>query len=161
MTQGWSPEAYRLLAERVIRASAAADPPQMFRRGWRTISAERVVPDTQVDPYFAFHLLPFGYRHELLTLCTARKPKVLLTFSRKAKRGAFEARDIRLLDAWRRTSGPESMRPVYANPHWRIALRCYAGPSVIDHPYEANSRGEAIGGEDGLHSISPRGERGN
>lgn len=99
VTHGWSQEAYRVLAEQAILASPAADPPQMFRQGLRTVSAEHVVTDVETDPYFAFHLLPFGYGHELLTLCTARKPRALLTFTRKPQRGAFEARDIRLLDA--------------------------------------------------------------
>jgi DNA-binding CsgD family transcriptional regulator len=96
----WTAEDYRVLAERVILASPAADPARLHQSGRRTVNVDEVALDPSRDPYFEYHLLPRGYRHELLTLCRAGgEPLALLTFTRTPGRGAFEPRHIRLLDS--------------------------------------------------------------
>jgi DNA-binding CsgD family transcriptional regulator len=100
---GWPEEAKPLLIERVLLASPAADPGRLLREGRRavdvdTLLAHRVAPHR--DPYFQYHLLPFGYQHEVQVLCAYRgEAAALLTLSRTATAGRFEARHLRFLDA--------------------------------------------------------------
>jgi DNA-binding CsgD family transcriptional regulator len=100
VTRGWSDEAHDLLLDRVLLVSPVADIGRMHHAGERTVRPEQVARSDPADPYFRYHLLPYGYRHELLTMCRAGgQPLALLTLTRAASRAAFEPWHIRLLDA--------------------------------------------------------------
>lgn len=100
VTSGWSSEAHQLLVKHVLLASPVADLPERHRSGDRTWCADDLAVDRRHDPYFAFHLLPFGYRYDLLALCSfAGRPVGLLTLTRSVRRGAFQGRHRRLVDA--------------------------------------------------------------
>lgn len=103
VSSGWPGEAPRLLAELALLASPTADPGRLLQRRQRTVVVDSLVAANrpyQQDPYFAYHLLPFGYRHELQTLCAAgQRGQALLTVTRRQASGAFETAHIRLLDA--------------------------------------------------------------
>lgn len=103
VSRGWSAEDPRILAECALLASATADPGRLIQQRRRTVVVETLVPADdhyRQDPYFAYHLLPAGYRYELQTACAiGQRGQALLTVTRREATGAFEAAHIRLLDA--------------------------------------------------------------
>lgn len=99
VAEGWPAEAQDALIEEVILNSPVADVAAIHRLRLRTVAADDLAGGLD-DPYFASLLLPFGYRYELLTLCTlGGRPVALLTFARRAGRGDFDRRERRFLDA--------------------------------------------------------------
>lgn len=103
VSEGWPDEAEHMLIEHVIFKSKAADAPWMLKEGLRTMDVEDLLSDLDKpleDPYFQYHLLPFGYRHEIELLCTAKgSAYAVLTLSRKESSGRFDERLMPLLDA--------------------------------------------------------------
>ena len=101
--EGWPDEAKPMLIEHVLLKSKAADAPWMLKEGLRTMDVEDLLSDLDrplEDPYFQYHLLPFGYRHEFELFCTAKgSAYAVLTLSRKASSGRFDERLMPLLDA--------------------------------------------------------------
>lgn len=101
--QGWSDESHQLLIDRALLRTPAADPGRLVEQRRRTVVTEALVPSDcryDRDPYFAYHILWGGYRHELQTACaTAGQGRALLTVARRSTTGAFEPRHLRLLDA--------------------------------------------------------------
>ena len=103
VSEGWPDEAESMLIEHVIFKSRAADAPWMLKEGLRTMDVEDLLSGLDKplkDPYYQYHLLPFGYRHEFELLCTAKgSAYAVLTMSRKASSGRFDERFMPLLDA--------------------------------------------------------------
>jgi DNA-binding CsgD family transcriptional regulator len=103
VSQGWSDDAHRPLVEHALLATPTADPGILAAQGRRTVVTEALVPAGRPyyrDPYFEYHVLWGGYRHELQTMCaTAKRGRALLTVARRATTGSFEPRHLRLLDA--------------------------------------------------------------
>jgi DNA-binding CsgD family transcriptional regulator len=103
VSQGWDADDHRVLAEYVLLASATADPGRLLAEGRRSVVVDELISSDRPydhDPYFAYHLLPRGFRHELQTVClSAKRGQALLTVTRRAATGAFEPRHLRLLDA--------------------------------------------------------------
>jgi DNA-binding CsgD family transcriptional regulator len=103
VSQGWSEEDPRILAESALLASATADPGRLIQQRRRTVVVETLVATDvpfRQDPYFVHHLLPAGYRYELQTACAiGQRGQALLTVTRREATGAFEAAHMRLLDA--------------------------------------------------------------
>ena len=103
VSQGWSDDAHRPLVEHALLATPTADPGMLVAQGRRTVVTEALVPAGRPyyrDPYFEYHILWGGYRHELQTMCaTAKRGHVLLTVARRATTGSFAPRHLRLLDA--------------------------------------------------------------
>jgi hypothetical protein len=98
-----SPEAKVLLLERVILASAAADPARHLMASRRVVDVGSLLGALDrplADPYFQYHLLPFGYRRELQVLCGDRRDaRALLTWSWKDNGEAPSPSQLCLLDA--------------------------------------------------------------
>ncbi len=103
VSEGWPDEAKPMLIEHVLLKSKAADAPWMLKEGLRTMDVENLLSDLEKplgDPYFQYHLLPFGYRHEIELFCTAKgSAYAVLTLSRKDSSGRFDERLMPLLDA--------------------------------------------------------------
>ena len=103
VSEGWPDEVHPMLIEHVIFRSKAADAPLMLKEGLRTVNVEDLLSDLDKpleDPYFQYHLLPFGYRHEVELFCTAKgSAYAVLTLSRKDSSGRFDERLMPLLDA--------------------------------------------------------------
>lgn len=103
VSQGWNDDDHRVLVEHALLTSAAADPGRLIAQGRRSVVVDELVRGDRPydhDPYFAYHLLPGGFRHELQAVCVAAKRgQALLTVTRRAATGAFEPRHLRLLDA--------------------------------------------------------------
>lgn len=103
VAEGWPYEAKRLLIERVFLQSRVADPSRLFGSGRRSLDVEDWLSDLDApldDPYFQYHLLPFGYRHETILLCSFKgRPQALMTLTRKESSGRFEERHMALLNA--------------------------------------------------------------
>ncbi len=100
VSSGWTEDAHRLLLDHVILVSPVADLARFYASGRRTVQVDEVSTGVRSDPYFAHHLLPFGYRHELLTMCSLRgRPIALLTLTRNPRTGPFAGWHVRLLDA--------------------------------------------------------------
>jgi DNA-binding CsgD family transcriptional regulator len=103
VSQGWNDDDHRVLVEHALLTSAAADPGRLIAQGRRSVVVDQLVGTDgpyQRDPYFAYHLLPGGFRHELQAVCVAAKRgQALLTVTRRAATGTFEPRHLRLLDA--------------------------------------------------------------
>jgi DNA-binding CsgD family transcriptional regulator len=103
VADNWPDEAKPLLLDKVLLRTPAADPYHLFQRGYRAVDVRMLLRDAENindDPYFEFHLRPFGYQYEVQCLCSAdSSPQVILTFSRAAASGCFGADDLRLLSA--------------------------------------------------------------
>ena len=103
VSEGWPDEAKPMLIEHVVLKSKAADAPWMLKEGLRTMDVEDLLSSLDrplEDPYFQYHLLPFGYRHEIEVFCTAKgSAYAVLTLSRKGSSGRFDERLMPLLDA--------------------------------------------------------------
>ncbi len=99
---GWPKEYLAPLVEKALFKSQTADTGLLTRHPRRAIIVDELLggrPPAQ-DPYFEFHVLAFGYRHEIQFMCIAGGlPRALFTFNRRAARGAFEPRHLRLLEA--------------------------------------------------------------
>ena len=96
------PMLYRACSPQVyLRADAPLDLDS--RKVIRTMDVENLLSDLEKplgDPYFQYHLLPFGYRHEIELFCTAKgSAYAVLTLSRKDSSGRFDERLMPLLDA--------------------------------------------------------------
>ena len=103
VSEGWPDEAEPMLIEHVVFKSKAADAPWMLKEGLRSMDVEDLLSGLDKplnDPYFQYHLLPFGYRHDLEVLCTAKgSAYAVLTLSRKVSSGRFDESLMPLLDA--------------------------------------------------------------
>lgn len=103
VSDGWSDDDHRPLIEHALLASPAADPGRLLQQRRRTALVDELVAARQPyyrDPYFEYHLLLHGYRHELQAVCaTAQRGRAFLTVTRRGASGAFEPRHRRLLDA--------------------------------------------------------------
>ena len=92
-----------MLIEHVAFKSKAADAPLMLKEGIRAVDVEDFLSDLDnplEDPYFQYHLLPFGFRHEVQVLCTAKgSAYAVLALSRKDSSGRFDERLFSLLNA--------------------------------------------------------------
>ncbi len=101
VSDGWPDEAKPMLLKNVLLQTPAADPYLLFKLGHRAVDIGMLLENSEMmtaDRYFRYHLLPFGYFHELQCLCSADStPQALLTFSRSAAHGTFEPADLRLL----------------------------------------------------------------
>jgi DNA-binding CsgD family transcriptional regulator len=101
--QGWPEDAHEILIRHALLASPTADPGYLVRRRLRSVVTETLVPEGvpyHRDPYFEYHILWGGYRHEVQTACAAGgRAQALLTVSRRGGAGSFEPRHLRLLDA--------------------------------------------------------------
>ena len=103
VSEGWPNEAKSMLIEHVAFKSKAADAPLMLKEGIRAVDVEDFLSDLDnplEDPYFQYHLLPFGFRHEVQVLCTAKGSAcAVLALSRKDSSGRFDERLFSLLNA--------------------------------------------------------------
>jgi DNA-binding CsgD family transcriptional regulator len=98
---GWPRGYVEPLADALFR-SKTADTGFLARQRRRAIILDQLLEGAahQTDPYFRGHVLPFGYRHEIQFMCVSGgMPRALFTFNRRAARGAFEPRHLRLLEA--------------------------------------------------------------
>jgi 8-oxo-dGTP pyrophosphatase MutT (NUDIX family) len=102
VSDGWPPEAHEPLLVHAVLASPTADPPRLLASGRRAVDVDELLGARRRDgdPYFTHHILPFGYRWEVQLLCAAHGTgRAFFTFNRTAAHGAFEPRQLRLLDA--------------------------------------------------------------
>ncbi|MFO0686446.1 MAG: LuxR C-terminal-related transcriptional regulator [Sandaracinus sp.] len=102
VNHGWPREYLAPLVEEALFKSTTADTGLLTRHARRAIILDELVKDARPerDPYFQFHVLPFGYRHEIQFMClSGGLPRALFTFDRRAEKGTFEARHLRLLEA--------------------------------------------------------------
>lgn len=97
---GW-PAASREPLASVLMTSPAADPHGLVRARRGAVRAEQLAAGALADdPYFREHILAFGYRHEVQVPCLSlRRGYAFLCFTRSAARGAFDDRQLRVLDA--------------------------------------------------------------
>jgi DNA-binding CsgD family transcriptional regulator len=99
---GWPRGYEEPLVEKALFASPTADTGVLARHPRRAIIVDELLDGRppERDPYYENHVLPFGYRHEIQFMCVSTGlPRALFTFNRKADRGPFEARHLRLLEA--------------------------------------------------------------
>ncbi len=99
---GWPRGYVEPLAEHALFASRTADTGVLTRHPRRAVIVDELLDGAshERDPYFQHHVLPFGYRHEIQFMCISTGlPRALFTFNRKADKGPFEARHLRLLEA--------------------------------------------------------------
>src|ERR1700742_4497530 len=89
---GWPPEYLTPLVEKALFRSKTADTGYLTRHPKRAIIVDELAEGRPLtDPYFQFHVLPFGYRHEIQFMCiSSGLPRALFTFNRRAERGNFE-----------------------------------------------------------------------
>ena len=102
VNHGWPPEYLTPLVEKALFRSTTADTGYLTRHRRRAIIVDELAEcrSPLADPYFQFHVLPFGYRHEIQFMCiSGGLPRALFTFNRRAERGTFEPRHLRLLEA--------------------------------------------------------------
>jgi DNA-binding CsgD family transcriptional regulator len=102
VNRGWPEDYVEPLVEHALWVSPIGDTATLLRHPRRAVVADELLAGGSVrdDPYFQFHILPYGYRYELLLHCrSAGAPRALFTFNRKEARGDFEPRHVRLLDA--------------------------------------------------------------
>jgi hypothetical protein len=101
VSDGWPPEAHEPLLVHAVLASPTADPPRLLASGRRAVDVDELLGARRRDgdPYFTHHILPFGYRWEVQLLCAAHGTgRAFFTFNRTAAHGAFEPRQLRLLE---------------------------------------------------------------
>jgi DNA-binding CsgD family transcriptional regulator len=100
---GWPVEARSLFVDHVYLRTRAADPGQLLKEGRRTLDVHQVLDhldSARDDPFYQFHLLPFGYWHNIQLLCAVKgTAHAHFALSRSFARGRFEDRHLRLLDA--------------------------------------------------------------
>jgi DNA-binding CsgD family transcriptional regulator len=102
VNHGWPREYLAPLVEDALFKSTTADTGFLTRQSRRALILDELVADhrPERDPYYRFHVLPFGYRHEIQFMCVSSDlPRALFTFNRRAEKGPFEARHLRLLEA--------------------------------------------------------------
>jgi hypothetical protein len=66
--QGWADESHQMLIEHALLRTPAADPGRLVEQRRRTVVTEALIsPGCRYDrdPYFEYHILWGGYRHEL------------------------------------------------------------------------------------------------
>lgn len=97
---GW-PAASREPLASVLMTTRTADPSGLIRARSGAVHAERLAgADLGADPYFREHILAFGYRHEVQVPCVSlRRGHAFLCLTRSGRRGAFDDRQLRVLDA--------------------------------------------------------------
>jgi DNA-binding CsgD family transcriptional regulator len=99
---GWPPDYLAPLIENALFRSKTADPGYLRRHPRRAIILDELLGSVAPlrDPYFQFHVLPFGYRHEIRFMCiSGALPRALFTFNRREECGTYEPRHLRLLEA--------------------------------------------------------------
>jgi DNA-binding CsgD family transcriptional regulator len=100
---GWPEEAKSLLVEHVLLVSPAADTAAFIRSSRRVRTVEEMVRDGDTpsrDPYYTYHLLPFGYQHEVQVLCGVRREALaVIALTRKPAAEPYAPRDQRFLAA--------------------------------------------------------------
>lgn len=102
VNRGWPADYVEPLVERALWVSPLGDTATLLRAERRAVVADELLDGAsrQRDPYFQFHILPYGYEHELQLHCRGGgAPRALFTFNRRPGRGGFEARHLRLLEA--------------------------------------------------------------
>ncbi len=102
VNHGWPADYLEPLAEHALFASPAGDTATLLRSRRRAVTTDELVGGARVgdDPYYQFHILPYGYRYELQLMCkSAGLSRALFTFNRRESSGPFEARHLRLADA--------------------------------------------------------------
>ncbi len=102
VNHGWPPEYVLPLVEKALFSSRTADTGFLTRHCRRALILDELLgsDSPKQDPYFQYHVLPFGYRHEIQFMCiSGGLPRALFTFNRRSERGAFAARHLRLLEA--------------------------------------------------------------
>jgi uncharacterized protein len=102
VTHGWPREYLAPLVEEALFKSTTADTGFLTRQSRRALILDELVVDhrPERDPYYRFHVLLFGYRHEIQFMCVSSDlPRALFTFNRRAEKGPFEARHLRLLES--------------------------------------------------------------
>lgn len=101
VNRGWPADYVEPLVEHALWVSPIGDTATLVHHGRRAVLADELLGTTsrRDDPYFQFHILPYGYHHELLLHCRSGKtPRALLTFNRREGGGQFEPRHLRLLE---------------------------------------------------------------
>jgi len=102
VNRGWPPDYVEPLVERALWVSPLGDTATLLRRDRRAVVADELLDGESRarDPYFQFHILPYGYEHELQVHCRGGgSPRALFTFNRRPGRGGFEPRHLRLMEA--------------------------------------------------------------
>jgi DNA-binding CsgD family transcriptional regulator len=102
-SEGWPIEARPLFLDHVYLRTPAADPARLLEACRSTADVHQVLAgldSPQKDPFFQFHLLPFGYWYNIQLLCAVKGTAYAhFALSRSFVRGCFEDRHLRLLDA--------------------------------------------------------------
>jgi DNA-binding CsgD family transcriptional regulator len=102
-SEGWPTEARAPFLDRVYLRTPAADPGRLLQDGRRTLDVHQVLAGADSprhDPFFQFHLLPFGYWYDIQLLCAVGgTAHAHFAWSRSFARGRFQDRHLRLLDA--------------------------------------------------------------
>jgi DNA-binding CsgD family transcriptional regulator len=102
VNHGWPSEYLEPLVEEALFRSHTADTGFLTRHPRRALILDELVEGgrPERDPYYRFHVLPFGYRHEIQFMCiSGGLPRALFTFNRRREKGSFEPRHLRLLEA--------------------------------------------------------------
>jgi DNA-binding CsgD family transcriptional regulator len=102
VNRGWPADYVEPLVEHALWASPLGDTATLLKLRRRAVSTDELLGSGRIeqDPYYQFHILPYGYRYELQVHCqSAGTPRALLTFNRRQPRGEFEPRHVRLLEA--------------------------------------------------------------
>lgn len=100
--ENWPDDSHAPLVEHAMLRSPCCDPPRVWRLGRRIVEVEQLLGAAPAaeDPYFQYHLLPYGFSHEVQLLCALHgRPQAYLCISRRTARGRFAAASLRLLDA--------------------------------------------------------------
>jgi DNA-binding CsgD family transcriptional regulator len=102
-SDGWPIEARPPFLDRVYLRTPAADPGRLLHEGRSTLDVHQVLGGLDPphrDPFFQFHLLPFGYWYDIQLLCALNGSAYAhFAFSRSSASGRFQDRHLRLLDA--------------------------------------------------------------